>query len=48
MAEFTTIFAVGAILWTAFLLYAAHLDSRVRALERKVSGGEGEKGEGNP
>jgi CcmD family protein len=36
MEEFKNIFAVAAILWTAVILYAAYLDTRLRKLEEKI------------
>jgi len=34
--EFTSIFAVAAILWTAIILYLIYLDSKLRAVESKL------------
>lgn len=34
MEEFTSIFAVAAILWTGVIIYIAYLDARLRKLEK--------------
>lgn len=37
MPEFESILAVAIILWSALILYAIYLDSRVRDLAKKIS-----------
>jgi len=34
--EFTSIFAVAVILWTGVILYLVYLDSKLRAVAKKL------------
>jgi hypothetical protein len=36
MTQFTSIFAVAAILWTLLIIYVGYMDSKVRSLEDRM------------
>lgn len=35
MTDFESVFVVAVLLWTAFIIYAAYLHTRLRKLEEK-------------